>query len=129
MSLLCSGRVGVLLFAASLAACGSSNHLPAAPAEPTLIVKEIFPTWGLVSGGTEVTLGGDGFQEATTITFGGTPATRVRVVSRRLIYVIAPAHAPGEVDVVVSNPGGRSTSPPLRYRYLESPKEPGPWDY
>lgn len=128
MSLPSSGRVRVLLLAVSLAACGRSDD-SMAPIEPTLTVNGIFPTWGLVSGGTEVTVGGAGFQEATTVTFGGTPATRVRVISSHQMYVIAPAHAPGEVEVVVSNPDGRSTSPPLLYRYLESPKEPGPWDY
>ena len=129
MSLLRSIRVSVLVLAAFLTGCADSNDSPVAPAEPTLAVTGIYPISGSVSGGTEVAVGGAGFREGTTVTFGGMPATRVRVTSSHVMFAIAPAHAAGEVDVVVANPDGRSASPPMRYRYLDGTEGPGPWDY
>ena len=129
MSPLRFGRVGALLLAALVAACGHGNDSPVAPAAPRLAVSAIYPTSGLVSGGTEVGVGGAGFQEGTTVTFGGLAATHVRVINSRAMSVIAPAHAAGDVEVVVANPDGRSASPPMRYRYVEISEGPGPWDY
>lgn len=124
MSLLRSGGVGAFLLV-SLAACADTADSPVAPAEPALAVNEISPTSGSVNGGTEIAVAGAGFQGGTTVTFGGIPATRVRVASSRVLFAIAPVHPAGDVDVVVTNPDGQSTSPPMHYRYTE----PGPWDY
>ena len=69
----------------------------------------VAPATGGVAGGTGVTLTGTGFGEATGVTFGGTPATGVLVVSPTSITCIAPAHAAGAVDVVVLDPLGNGT--------------------
>jgi hypothetical protein len=56
-----------------------------------------------------VTITGTGFQSGATVTFGGTAATNVTVVSSTSITATTPAHAAGAVNVVVSDSGGSGT--------------------
>jgi IPT/TIG domain-containing protein len=111
--------------------CSRSADSPGAPSQPALIATAISPTAGPISGGTAVTLTGSGFREGATVTFGGTPAADVRVISSWWLNVVAPAHAAGGVDVVVANPDGRSIRLTSRYSYV--PDDPddcgGCWDY
>jgi IPT/TIG domain-containing protein len=109
----------VRVVAASLAAltltlavgCGGKDS-PSSPtptptaASPTL--SAVTPNSGSTSGGTAVTITGANFATGATATIGGTPATGVTVVSATSITATTPAHAAGAVDVVVTNPGGRS---------------------
>jgi hypothetical protein len=50
-----------------------------------------------------VTITGTGFLTGATVTFGGTSATGVTVVSATSITATAPAHAAGTVNIVVTN--------------------------
>lgn len=70
---------------------------------PPPAISTVSPDSGPQSGGTTVTITGEGFTTAvvTTVTFGGVPATDVQIVDAVTITVAAPAHAPGAVDVVV----------------------------
>ena len=129
MSLL-RGRIGALLLTISLVACAGSKDSPVAPTAPAFGVTAMSPTSGDTSGGTAVVLSGFGFTEGATVTFGGMPATEVRVISSTLLRAIAPSHAPGEVDVWVAYPDRRSTQPSLRYRYVDGTGScAGCWDY
>ncbi len=80
---------------------------------------------GPATGGTSVTLYGDGFTAATGVDFGGTAATGVTVNSDTSITAVAPADtsgaSPHTVDVTVVSPGGTSfTSPDDQFTsYLE----------
>src|SRR2546423_12274960 len=96
------------LIAVPLACSGSSADLPAAPSPVALTATAISPVAGRITGGTAVTLYGTGFRAGATVTFDGTPATDVRLITSTWITAIAPAHPAGEVDVVVANPDGRS---------------------
>jgi hypothetical protein len=120
----------VMLIALPLGCSGSADS-SLAPSQPALTATAISPTVGPISGGTAVTLTGTGFREGATVTFGGTPAADVRVISSWSLTVVAPAHAAGDVDVVVANPDGRSIKLTPRYRYV--PEDPdacgGCWDY
>jgi hypothetical protein len=69
----------------------------------------VSPANGLAAGGTAVTLEGQNFEGVTGVTFGGTAATSVVVVSDTEITCVAPAHAAGAVDVVATNPTGSKT--------------------
>ena len=66
----------------------------------------VSPTSGTASGGVGVTLTGSGLTGATSVTFGGLPATSVNVVNATTISAVAPAHAPGAVDLEVITPAG-----------------------
>ncbi len=56
---------------------------------------------GTVAGSTPVTITGFGFNAASGVTFGGTAATSVIIVSNASITAVTPAHASGAVDVEV----------------------------
>ena len=74
-----------------------------------------------VPAGTAVSIGGSGFEEGATVTFGGLAATNVVVVSSLTITADTPAHAPGAVEVVVTNPGPFSATLTNGFTYLAAP--------
>lgn len=96
-------------------ASGGSSSAPgafagaAAPA-PSPSVSSVSPNQGPVTGGTQVTITGQGLGDATAVHFGSSSATSVVVVSATEIQAVAPAHLPGAVDVVVVTPQGLSTT-------------------
>jgi len=62
---------------------------------------------------------GTGFQSGATLTFGGTPATSVVVVSATKITAVTPAHIAGTVNVTVTNPDTSTGTLTNGYTYLE----------
>jgi hypothetical protein len=70
-------------------------------------VKSVTPREGPSSGGTRVTVGGSNLAGTTAVSFGGALAT-LEKSSNRALTVIAPAHAPGVVDVTVTANGNTS---------------------
>jgi hypothetical protein len=74
---------------------------------PAPTVSSVSPTTGRTSGGTVVTLNGNNFVSGAGVTFGGTAATSVSVVSATQITAVAPAHKPGGVSITVTNPDGQ----------------------
>jgi hypothetical protein len=89
---------------------------------PAPTVTGLNPTTGPSAGGTVVTLTGSGFTGATGVTFGGTAATAFTVSNDTTITATAPAHAAGQVDVVVTTSGGNSpVTPGGRYTYTTPP--------
>ncbi len=71
------------------------------------IVSSVAPNTNGVSG-MGVAITGKYFTDAYSVTFGGVEATRFTIVSDTQINAVAPAHANGTVDIVVSSPGGSS---------------------
>jgi hypothetical protein len=71
----------------------------------TTAVTGIAPTSGVA--GTTVTIYGDGFTGATSVTFGGAFAS-FTVLSDNVITAVSPAHALGVVNILVTAPGGTS---------------------
>lgn len=69
------------------------------------VVSGINPSSG--PSGTTVVIYGSGFTGATSVTFGGTSAS-FTVVNDSVITAVAPIHAPGVVDILVTAPGGTS---------------------
>jgi hypothetical protein len=70
------------------------------------------PNGGPAAGGTTVTISGTGFVTGSTVQFGETPGTDVRIVSLTRLTVVTPAGTAGTpVDVTVTNPSGLGTSP------------------
>src|SRR5580765_3511555 len=92
--------------------CGTSPTAPA-PAAPTapavspntgFTVTSVSPKVGLI--GEPMRVAGNGFLPGATLTLDGVMA-RVISVTSTVITATTPVHAPGTVDVVVSNPGGQ----------------------
>jgi hypothetical protein len=53
-----------------------------------------------------ITIIGQDFKPGATVTFGGTAAKNITVVSDTIITCTPPAHAAGTVDIVITNPDG-----------------------
>ncbi len=68
-------------------------------------MSSISPNSGSVAGGTVVTITGISFAPGAVVTFDGTAATNVTVVSSTSIRATAPAHAAGAVTVRVTIDG------------------------
>ncbi len=81
-------------------------------------VSGMVPREGPASGATEVTISGTGFVDKPSVTFGGTPATSVAFTNATTIKANTPAHEPGTVEVVVTNPDGQEGSPKESFTYL-----------
>jgi pimeloyl-ACP methyl ester carboxylesterase len=80
-------------------------------------VSSAAPVFGPSGGGTAVTLLGANFTAASTVAFGGAAATAVTFVSPSTLTAVTPAHAPGAVDITVTNPGGESGTLPGGFTY------------
>ena len=85
---------------------------------PAPTVSGISPTSGTTAGGTGVTITGTGFLAGANVTFGGTTATGVTVVSSTSITATTPAHAAGAVNVVVTNTDTKSGTLSGGYTYV-----------
>jgi hypothetical protein len=96
---------------------GRRFHYIAAPT-----VTEVPTPSGPTAGGNTVTVWGSDFYPGTTVQFGTAKATKVSVISRRKLQVVAPTHQPGVVDITVSTPYGTSAvNPADRYTYTAPP--------
>jgi hypothetical protein len=71
-------------------------------------VKSVEPNVGTTDGNTPVSITGSGFDPQATVTFGGIDALDVSWHDSGLIQAFTPPHIAGTVDVIVTNPNGRS---------------------
>lgn len=76
---------------------------------PTATATAIAPATGLAAGSTVVTITGTDLDGTTGVTFGGTAATAVTVLSPTQVRCTTPAHAAGAVTVVITDDGGAVT--------------------
>jgi uncharacterized protein (TIGR03382 family) len=83
-------------------------------------LTSVTPASGPTSGGTSITLSGNGFAPGATVTVGGLAATNIRVASETSLTATTPAHSAGPVDVVVSNPGGQSATLARAFTYEQA---------
>ena len=70
---------------------------------PPPSISSVSPNNGSLSGGTVLTIIGSDFQGGAAVFIGGTAAASVTIQSSTQILATTPAHAPGTVDVVVTN--------------------------
>lgn len=92
----------------------ASGTYVSAPATYTYIAlpapTAIFPTAGLISGGTPASITGTGLAGTTSVLFGSTPATITGVIGDTEIDLTIPPHAVGTVPVTIITPGGTDNS-------------------
>ncbi|MEQ1921297.1 MAG: LamG-like jellyroll fold domain-containing protein [Pyrinomonadaceae bacterium] len=77
---------------------------------PAPVVTSLNPTSGTTLGGESVTITGTNLTGASAVSFGSDPGTSVVVVNDTTVTVVAPAHAVGVVDVIVTTLGGNSAN-------------------
>jgi uncharacterized protein (TIGR03382 family) len=80
----------------------------------------VTPASGPTSGGTQLTLSGNGFAPGATVTVGGVNATNLVVASETSLTATTPAHAAGAVDVVVTNPNGAVARLANAFTYVQA---------
>jgi IPT/TIG domain-containing protein len=83
----------------------------------TFTVTGVTPSFGSISGGTVLTIAGNGFVSGATVTVGGVAATGVTVVNGTTIKATTGAHASATVDVVVTIPGPQNATLPASFTY------------
>jgi IPT/TIG domain len=103
-----------------LAACDDRPNGPSPVPAPTpsaapLAIADIFPAEGFA--GQRLIVGGTGFNAGITLTLGGLPAGNVTVGFGTLGGTIPPLPG-GPVDVVVTNPDGRSATRTGGFTYI-----------
>ncbi len=104
---------------------GQTARLPAAfafsAAEGTgPSLSSVTPQAGGSARETPVTLLGSGFKPGALVFFGGQPASGITLTGEGLLQVLTPRGARGLVDVVVTNPDGRSDVKRGGYNYYEA---------
>lgn len=94
------------------------------PHEGTLSITSVSPSQGATSGGTRVTIYGTDFTTSsdTHVSFGGTWAKNIQVISSTELTCTAAAHPPGLVNVRVVTVYD-SVSLPNAFEYLDIPPE------
>jgi subtilisin family serine protease len=88
------------------------------------ILSGLSPANGPSAGGTAVTILGANFSTGPTpptVSFGGVASASVVVGSAGSLVAVAPPHAPGTVDVTVTNPGGAAGTVGASFTYLSLP--------
>ncbi|MFN8508735.1 MAG: IPT/TIG domain-containing protein, partial [Dehalococcoidia bacterium] len=88
------------------------TYTQAAPVVTGLVSSVANDARGPASGGTTVAIYGSDFTGVTSVSFGGVNGTSLSVVNDNYLEVVTPAHADGEVPVVVTSPAGSSESAP-----------------
>jgi hypothetical protein len=95
---------------------GRSARLPGALTYATLGLKSVSPATGII--GTWLRVSGVGFLVGVQGAIDGTD-TRVILENSGSLFALAPPHAPGTVDLKVTNPDGRSAT--LRQGFTYEP--------
>ena len=102
----------LLLAAACNDRPNAPSPVPGSTSPPPLVITSISPSQGLVND--RIFVHGSGFAIGATITVDGRPASDVSVGAAS-VSGIFPPHPPGPVDVVVTNPDGRSATAGFTY--------------
>ena len=116
--------VGLTSFPGAAAGAPNMSEFFGAATNTAPQIAGVSPSSGPTAGGTAVTISGSGFTTGATVTFGGTSASAT-VAGSTTINAIAPAHASGAVNVVVTNPGGQAATLTNGYSYA-SAQAPAP---
>jgi hypothetical protein len=115
----CAFRLGLLVSVTAALACDGHTQLtPPSPFGPA--ISSVTPATGATSGATAVTIVGLRFEAGASVTFGGATAT-VNSLSSTSITATTEGHAPGTVDVVVTNPDGQAATAAGRFTFRAPP--------
>jgi hypothetical protein len=82
------------------------------------VITSIVPNVGPTAGGQTVTINGQNFTGATSVTFGGTSCTSFTVVSATQITCVTPPRPAGVVEVIVTTPLGSNVTTGTANDYL-----------
>lgn len=98
--------------------CGSqTGTLFSAFTYYTGAITSVSPAYGPLAGGTTVLITGWNFVDGSTITIGGNAATDVQFIDDQHFSCVTPAHAVGFADVVITEPGGATSTLDHGFQY------------
>src|SRR5688572_6085740 len=98
--------------------CGDDSSPPLTPTLPAqLTIKSVAPSTGREGVATPVRIVGTGFETGAKLTLDGVD-TPVVIETSTLLRATAPAHPAGAIDVVVTNPDGKSGRLAGGYTYV-----------
>ena len=83
-----------------------------APIQVAPAIASLNPVRGPVTGGTAITITGQGFTETSTVRVAGVPATDVQVIGNTQIVAVTPAGVEGPANVIVTTTNGDSPPAP-----------------
>ena len=89
-------------------------------------LQTVSPSTGPAAGGTVVTIGGNGFNAGSWVTFNGIPAATLTVVGSTQIVATTPAGLSGSVSVEVTQVGGPTGSKPNGFTFTGTSTTPPP---
>ena len=114
----------MIMLAVTVVGCGDDDPpddvTGPAPGPPTLQIRQVSPNSGNAALSTTIFITGAGFQTGTTLTIGGIPVP-LSVTDPLNARAAAPPHAPGAVDLVMTNPNGERAQLTGGFRYVELP--------
>ncbi len=117
--------VAPLMFTACGGGIVSPSTSATSPQAKGITITSIVPNSGPLSGGTVVTINGSNFASSTqsappAVSFGGTQATNVTVVSASQLSATVPAHAAGSVTVQLTTADGQSSMLAQAFTYTSA---------
>jgi len=86
---------------------------------PVLDVTSVTPAQGPASGGLEVVVLGEGFDDGLSVRFGRTLSADVTVLSATSARAVTPPGLPGSVDVIVDSPNQQPQTLPDGFTYVD----------
>ena len=89
--------------------------------EPPPTLTSVEPDSDVVTGGATIKIIGENFQDGAAVTIGGNAVSNVIFISSTELTVDVPAGAAGSVDIVVTNPDGKSDTLAGSFTYEFSP--------
>ena len=114
---------------------GLANVSVVMPKAPPLVLKDVFtyvasanindvsPASGPITGGTKVTISGEGFTKDAVVTIGNLTLPSIKVVnSTTITFTSPPASEPMTVAISVTNPGEPQVVLPDGFSYVKSKK-------
>ncbi|HUR79633.1 MAG TPA: IPT/TIG domain-containing protein [Thermoanaerobaculia bacterium] len=109
-----AGAAGSLTLQVTVTAAGcpdtKSANVNVTAAPPAVTITSVTPNAVSYLGGRQIVIAGTGFLAGATVTIGGNAATNVTVNSATQITARTPAHAPGPVNVTVTNTNATSAT-------------------
>jgi hypothetical protein len=100
------GKVDIELATSS----GHKASLPGSFTYQDLAVASVIPGAGPATGGTPLTIRGNGFGPGTTVKIGGAPASSVSVIDSNSLSAVTPQGNIGVADIEVTNSDGKAAT-------------------
>ncbi|WP_217562105.1 IPT/TIG domain-containing protein [Paenibacillus sp. GbtcB18] len=92
----------------------------APPVFPDPVLTSVSPNSGTIKGGNVVDLIGNEFQKNAKVSFGSTQIDLYAFVDKTRVKVVVPASTTeGTVDIIITNPDGKSSTLSNAYTYLQ----------